>query len=382
MPATAEARQRPAVEPLLEFSAGGIWEGLVGAPSPFNPWTLTRSLLAQQILLQIAKEPKGVAELALAVGADQLYVLDHLSSLERAELVRPVEEDRYLADFFILDREAQQTLRARSQELGQRDAQLIAAHLPEVRQAFDQCGFEDQGFGWDDMRWLVLAVLLGNLGIHRMWPQVHHIPYPLRPDGNRWFFCGRTCDVAPERWPLMCSMSSETVGGVGCHGSRALPGKTASLPDPERRKVIFALLDGPRPVEQVESTAGEDTGRTKIAELLEAGLIDKEGSRLRLAVPVFTAAEDQILCPVVDRICQEVVARSRTTARQGLEALLDSLGFAHLKSQYVAMHGCMESAYLEPMVEMGLLGEVPREVSGAWEHWAWKGSLGLMRREG
>ncbi|MBI2505120.1 MAG: sigma-70 family RNA polymerase sigma factor [Candidatus Latescibacteria bacterium] len=381
MPATAEARQRPAVKPLLEFSAGGIWEGIVGAPSPYNPWALTRPLLAQQILLQIAKTPKGVAELALAVGTEEIYVLDHLSSLEGAELVRPEEGDRYIADFFILDQGAQQVLRARSRELGQRDAQLIAAHVPEVRAAFDQCRFADQGFPWDSMRWLVLAVLLGNLGLHRMWPQVHHISYPLRPDGNRWFFCGRTCDVAPDLWPLLCSTSSEVVGGVGCFGSRAIPGKTASLPDPEQRKVIYALLDGPQPVEQVEKEAGAEAGRTKIAELLEVGIVVKEGGRLRLAVPVFTAAEDQVLCPVVDRICREVVARSRTPALQGLGDLLDALGFDHLKSQYLVMHGWMESAYLEPMIEMGLLGGVPKEVSGAWGHWAWKGSVRLMSRE-
>jgi RNA polymerase sigma-70 factor (ECF subfamily) len=215
MPATAEARQRPAIKPLLEFSAGGVWEGLVGAPSPYNPWTLTRPLLAQQILLQIAKTPRSAAELARAVGAEEIYILDHLSSLEEAELVRLEEGDRYIADFFILDQQAQQALRARGRKVGRRDAQLIAAHVPEVRAAFDQCRFAEQGFSWDAMCWLVLAVLLGNLGLHRMWPQVHHIPYPLRPDGNRWFFCGRTCDVPPEPWTLSCSMSSEVVGGVG-----------------------------------------------------------------------------------------------------------------------------------------------------------------------
>jgi hypothetical protein len=145
--------------------------------------------------------------------------------------------------------------------------------------------------------------------------------------------------------------------------------------------VIYALLDGPRPVEQVEEEAGEEAGRTKIAELLEAEIVVKEDGRLRLAVPVFTAAEDQILCPVIDRICQEVVARSRQLELQRLEDLLDSLGFAHLRHQYSSRYGWIDAAYLEPMVEMGLLGEVPKEVPGAWGYWAWKGPLRLMSRE-
>jgi len=380
MPATSEKRQQAALEPLLSFSSWGTWSGMM---SQSAPWVFTRPLLAQQILLQIAKEPKSEPELVDAVGADRMYVADHLSSLVETELVRPVQESRYLADFFILDQEAQRIFGEHKREIGRKDAAIIASHFPEVRAAFDQCQFAGQGFDWEYMRWILATVFLGNRGIRRLLPEIYDIAPPLRPDGNHWYFFATSPDSDQPRWSYGCSTSGDDKG-IGAVGGPALHQPVASLLKVDLRPLIFALLQGPRPAAEMVEEGGENA-RTGIAELIEIGILVRKKDQLHLDIPVFTQTEDEILCPVVENICQEIVDESRKPGLEGLDAQLDRLGYSHLCEQYPAMRASFSSGIqpycLEGMVEMGLLADGPVEGNRTWGHWAWEGELRLMNTD-
>ena len=379
MPETASERQRPASKRPLVFWLWGEHSG----DARLGPLTLTRSLMAQQILLRTAKTPKTSAELAGEVGADRVYVEDHLSALEEGELVRREGEDRYAADFFILDKEAQEEIRACAQEIGRRDAEIVAGHLQAVREAFARCPFEAQGFGWDEMCW-VAAVLL-NLGVYRADPEVHAMLRPLRPDGCRWYFFGHTQDVPGGEWTLGCNTSSDGEGGVAEFWTPAIKGGGVYLPQPEERLVVYALSEGPRTAEEIGQETGVADARAAVSRLIEAGYVAKEADRLRLCVPVLTEEEDRILRPEVDRVAQEVVTRSRKPglAETGLDGLLDRLGFSDLRSQYPCMHASMSSRIsgwcLAGLVEMGHLEKPTGKPSKTWACWAWKGRVGLMQ---
>ncbi len=383
MPLTTEERRQSATEPVLSFTSWGTFSGMVSQSGPF---TATRSLLAQQILCQIAREPKREEELAAAVGADRIYVADHLRALADMELVRQDENGRHLADFFILNRQAQEVLAACGREMGRHDAQIIAGHVPAIRAAFGRCALPAQGFEWEYVRWLLLPVFVANLGIRRLHPEVYAIQPPLRPDGNRWFFFGTTVASRPLEWELCCSTSvDDSLRGVGAF-SPYPPGSasTVSLPDGAQRPLLHALANGPKSVTQVLAETGSETARDALAGLLESGLASRDGDQLRLAVPVFTLTEEQILHPAIQGACREVVGASRRPGLQGLEVILDGLGFPHLKEQYPALRAWFAaevSRYcLEAMVEMGLLGKPPIKITGPWGCWVWQGDLALMKR--
>ena len=378
MPMTTERRQQPVVEPLLRFSSWGSWSG---KDSSHNPWNLTRLLLAPQILLCIARESKTEEELIAQVGAEQIYIRDHLTALEEAELIRP-EGKGFIADFFILNREIQDRQTEFKRKKGRQEAEIIAAHLDEVRDAVERCGFEERGFGWDFMRWIVLPVFAGNLGVRRAYPEVFDIQPPLRPDGNRWFFFGIAANGPPEQAGDWCKMSSDNLGGVGSFGTPFLPKLTCSLPDSEGRKAIHSLVKRPRPVDDVIREIGGEDGRTKIAELIEAGLLANEEGMLHLTVPVFTEKEDGILHPVVAPICQKIVEHSRKKGATELKNMLDSMGFNRLQNQYPAMYGLFLSGIshgcVAAMVEMGLLGTPSTDMDRMWGWWVWQGKSRLV----
>ncbi|OGG43716.1 MAG: hypothetical protein A3F84_27380 [Candidatus Handelsmanbacteria bacterium RIFCSPLOWO2_12_FULL_64_10] len=377
MPETAEERQGAPENPPLRFSLCGE-----KGNASCNPFTLTRSLLAQQVLIQIARSPKAEGEMASAVGADRIYVADHLSDLVKGELVRQVDGDRYVADFFILQKEDQESLHGWMRGIGRRDAEIIAGHIPEARGAFVRCPFEAQGFEWEDMRWIVVAVFLANLGIRRAHPEVYTVRRPIRPDGNRWFFFGQTCDVPKPKWVAGCNSSYDELGGVGHFWTPAVTKPWVFGPDRRTRPALYALVDGPKDLKTIEGETGLEDARTVAAEMVAAGYVVQEGDQLRLAVPAFTEAEDRTLCPVVDRICREVVEQSRKPGLQGLDDLLDDLGFEGLRPQYPAMRGFLSSDIsgycIEALVEMGHLGTPPAEAPGTWACWVWKGGVELV----
>jgi len=180
MPATAEERQHTAVNPLLSFWHTGSWTG-----DSERIHALLRPLLVQQILVQIAKAPKSIAQIAAAIGVDRIYVEDHLSLLSATELVRMTDDEHHVADFIILDQDIQRKFDERCSRWGRMAAELIAAHLPQLRAAFATCGLEKQGFGWDYMRWLVLPAWVVSAGMRRTGLEIYRIDLPLRPDGNR-----------------------------------------------------------------------------------------------------------------------------------------------------------------------------------------------------
>ncbi|MDP6775986.1 MAG: sigma-70 family RNA polymerase sigma factor [Candidatus Latescibacteria bacterium] len=379
MPETAAQRLETIGRPVMRFS---LWGQKSSDASALHPFGLTRSLLAQQVLAEIGKEQRTEEAIATEVGADRIYIADCLADLVQGELVRATDDGGYLADCFILSSDDQEALSPLKREIGPRDAEIIAAHADDVRDAFSRCPFESLGFPWEDMRWILLAVLVGNLGVRRACSEIYDLEPPMRPDGYAWYFFGAAKDArdtAGTRWTAGCNTSLDERGGGSHLWTPAIEREGGYLPGPGARQIICALAEGPRDLDRVAGESEEEDLRTDLAEMIQAGWIAKEGDRLRLAVPVFAEAEDRVLCPVVDDICREIVEESRKPGLEGLEDLLDELGFSHLRAQYPAMRASASSSIsgycFEALVELGLLGKPPKTVSDPWGCWAWKGPV-------
>ena len=378
MPATAEERQHATVDPLLSFSHTGSWTG-----NSEHIHALLRPLLVQQILLQIAKVPKSIAQIASAIGVDRIYVEDHLSTLIATELVRMTDDECYFADFIILDRDIQHGLDERSSRLGRAAAEIIATRLPKLRVVFDTCGIKEQGFGWDYMRWLVLPAWVATAGIHRAAPEIYRIDLPLRPDGNRWFFSGRPAGITRSKWQIWCSIITDNAEcSFGSFGTPALGFETSPIPDGcgEKRAILRALVACPKVIDEL---APEEEARTELAELIEGGYCRKSGDQVYLNLPLITPTVDRALYPVVQDVCRDIATQVYKPGMEGVDDLLDQSGYGRLQNQYsVVMLSYVSSLNdycFAELVEMGLLGELPTQRHTAWGCWMWKGNIELGR---
>ena len=380
MPETAEVRDVATKKKPLRFRK---WGGTPADQPVLNPHVLTRSLLAQQILMQISKEPKSIIQLAQEVGAGPVYVSDHLESLIACELVTEVDDGRYLADFFILQRADQQAISDRNRQVGRTDAEVIVEHLDEIQEAVRQCRFEVQGSCWDEIRWIVLPNLVANLGVRRAHAEVYAIEPPLRPAGASWYFFGETQDEPRQRWVTGCNTSCDESGGVAQFWTPTIDMPRGWLPNRQGRQVLLRLADGSMDLSTIATEVEADDVEEIAAHLIESDWAQKENGQLRTVVPIFTQADDEILSPVVDRICNEIVDRSRRPGLDGTDEVLDQMGYGHLHTQYPAMHAVVSSDIsgrcLEALVEQGVLGQPPAKPSPTFGCWAWTGKINLMR---
>ena len=378
MPVTAEERQHAAVDPLLDFRHTGSWTG-----NGEQIHALLRPLLVQQILLQIAKSPQTIAQVAAAIGVDRIYVEDHLSTLIMTELVRMTDDECYVADFIILDQDIQDKFDERGRIWGRVAAEKLAACLPRLRAAFDMCDLEEKGFGWDYMRWLVLPAWVASAGIRQAAPELYRIDLPLRPDGNRWVFSGRPVGTAGPKWESWCSIITDNAEcGFGSFGTPALGYKTSPIPDGggEKRAILRSLAAGPKTLDEL---APEEEDRTELVELIAGGYCRKSSDRIYLNLPLITPTVDRVLYPVVQEVCREIATQVYKPGLEGIDELLDQGGYGHLHDQYpvvmLSFISGLGNYCLAEMVELGLLGEPPTERHTAWGCWMWKGHVELGR---
>jgi hypothetical protein len=75
-----------------------------------DPHLLTRSLLAQKVLLSIRKKGKTPPQIGHEIGADKSYVIDKLSWLSRNALVKRTNGNQWIANIIVLDKEEKKPL--------------------------------------------------------------------------------------------------------------------------------------------------------------------------------------------------------------------------------------------------------------------------------
>jgi len=160
-----------------------------------SPHLLVRSLLAKRILLSIRKQGKRSFEIGAEIGADEDFVMDELNRLSRNALVKRANENRWIANAIILDEEEKKPLVDLAKQLAKEVASKIKDELPTLKAAFERCSFQDQGFAWNQMNYIVLVALITDLGVnHSLHKKDMVPPPPERPDEGRWYFWGFKAD--------------------------------------------------------------------------------------------------------------------------------------------------------------------------------------------
>jgi RNA polymerase sigma-70 factor (ECF subfamily) len=305
MPETQEIRNNIVRRPFanLMWWGEGCLPGTTGYPPRCWPWVLFDSLLAQQILFSARKEAKSLEEICRAVGADRTYVADLVESFVRNELM-VASNDGFRTDFVFIGKDDQKRLHGMLADYGKLSADIVSNSLSEIRNACKPELLWGKNKDWENLRWVVVCPLLCGLAVSRQIQRLvdEKIDPPIRPDGHHFYLFAWQGHHTMEEGGWQRSFGIRWVTGnnmfAGCsigffwtpQAQREVwPGnfspyllKATFGPEPVQLDRIAELVRRERGVERLDLDK-------EVARLLELGLVERIGGKLRPTFPVFTA---------------------------------------------------------------------------------------------
>ena len=173
----------------VDFAASG------SQPSGL-PWRAVQRSIPKNILLEASNNPSTAEELSLELGIALPYMEEEIELLRRATLLEQ-HGDRYITNFFILDKDCQNdiyhTLRQSAKERSAHIKTIITDILPDVR-ALGITGdhIEDAAIRW----WLVPHII--DCAIKDTITNASAYAPPQRANGETWGFVGYEAVEHPE----------------------------------------------------------------------------------------------------------------------------------------------------------------------------------------
>ena len=350
-----------------------------------SPHLLTRSLLAQKILLSIRKEGKNPSQICHEIGADESYVIDELSWLSKNALVKKINGNRWVANIIVLDKEEKKPLVDLAKELSQNEALKIGQELPQLKAALKKSSFQSQGFSWDQMNYIVIAALLADIGVNYSLHKKGMVPFPpQRPDGGRWYFWGLEGGAGSKR-QFGVNSNQDNNGGTAHIWSRLVKKPTTNPLNNSGKSIMLALAKQPLKVPDIAKIVGlkPETVEQQIKKLFDYNYFTEVEGKFKLNFPIFTRRDLKIMITEITRITDSIVDDIVKPKETILRQLFEKMGFAELNWEhgaYLCMfyHMIMDHT-LDQLIENNVLPEMPKEAPATWGFWGWKGELKILK---
>lgn len=366
---------------LVTFSFYGSTENVW-----LNPHLLTRSLLAQRILLSIRKKEMNPFEISIEIGANEDYVINELSWLSKNALVKKTNKDQWIADIIILDREAKEALVDLARQLSQEEALKLKRELLKLKAAFEKCSFQSQGFSWANMDYIVLAALIADLGVNYSLHRKGMVPPPPeRPDGSKWYFWGLEGGANSKR--QFGVNSNSTKGGGTAHiWSRLVKKPSVSPFEDDEITLMLALANQSLKVSEIAKFThlSFETVEEKMKKLSAQGYFAENKGAFKPNFPIFTQKDREIMIAEIIRISDSIVDNILKPKEVVFRQLFENLELAKLDREYGAYlcmfyHMVMDHV-LDKLVENHILPEMPEKAPVTWGFWGWIGELKLFEK--
>lgn len=161
------------------------------------PWRAVQRHLPQNILLEADNNPVTVEQLAVELGVALPYMEEEVHLLHRNTLLKQVGVDKYVTNFCIISKEAQEaiynTLRERSKERSALLDTIVTDSLPALR----KLGIVRNEMSDEDLKWWALIYAVDSF----MWILEGYASIgerPKRENGETWGFMGFEAYEPPE----------------------------------------------------------------------------------------------------------------------------------------------------------------------------------------
>lgn len=154
------------------------------------PWRAVGRALPNNILLEASNNPSTLEDLAVELGVALPYMEEEVALLEKATLLKKID-DKYVTNFYIIDRETQAEIRAMQLAGATTRAKLMAELLRDSEEKLIELELYDpeSRVPLEAQRW-TWAIEMLDLLLHRNERQNKVKEFTARPDGGNWDFCG------------------------------------------------------------------------------------------------------------------------------------------------------------------------------------------------
>lgn len=154
------------------------------------PWRAVGRALPNNILLEASNNPSTLEDLAIELGVALPYMEEEVALLEKATLLKKID-DKYVTNFYIIDRETQAEVRVMQQSGSTARAKLMAEILSDSEEKLLDLELydPDSRVSPEAQRWTWAVYLLDRL-LEKNAKTNHVGECTKRPDGGNWDFCG------------------------------------------------------------------------------------------------------------------------------------------------------------------------------------------------
>lgn len=159
------------------------------------PWSALRRRLQKNILLEASNNPSTIDELAVELGTALPYMEEEVAILTEATLLRKVGE-KYITDFFIVDRETMLTVYAAQRRQSETRSGLIGTIASDSLPVLRELGIAPRDMDDNTLRWWTVIALADDCiarakGYQIEWPT-------MRTNGEQWGIIGFAQTAPPE----------------------------------------------------------------------------------------------------------------------------------------------------------------------------------------
>jgi len=367
------------VSQLIEFSFYGSSDS-----AWLNPHILTRSLLAQRILLSIHNKERTPSDIGAQIGVHKDYVVDELSRLSENALVANTNEDLWIANFIILNAEEKKPFVDLARDIASEEVSRIQRELPQLKAVFEKCSVRNQGFTWEQMDYIILAALIADLGVNYSLHRKSMVaPPPERPDGGRWYFWGLERGADSKR-QFGVNSNSTKQGGTAHIWSRFLTKPSISPFKPDEMPLMFALANQSLTASELaQITRIEEVAvKLKMKKLSSYGYYSDAEGKFKANFPILSENDLGLIIKEVTRVSNTIVDKVIKPKSVVLRRLFRKMELDRLNREYSA-YQCMfyhiiMDHVLDRFVESGILPEMPKKARVTWGFWGWIGELELL----
>ena len=149
------------------------------------PWRAVKRKIPKNIILQAHNNPSTVEELSIELGIAMPYMEEEVALLTEAALLKKTEENKYITNFFIADKDCQiavyQALRLYSKERSELLDRIITDSFGQIK----TLNIMRNGMGDVEFKWMILLKSIDLLVSMEAVNQGFE-----RPDGGNWGFIG------------------------------------------------------------------------------------------------------------------------------------------------------------------------------------------------
>jgi len=369
------------VFPEFEFD---VW----ASPPSRKVYALSREPVVQRILYSVEEKALPAQEIAVKTEMPEEQVLEKLNELSDLGLVRR-DGRGWISCIPLYTEDELRVAEQVGKKYAEEQARILQSEIPGLKNVFHKT-LLSQYFSWDDVSLIVVGALLADFCVFDRIPFLpeHDTqelqPSLVSPSGKKWGYNGfqKLPKRFPSRkWRFYQNQFSKYSGGLtrfGYYGENrpSQPSRPEGWIRFEQGKILFALAEGPQTFDALKELT------TLKPEILQKGLnvlqqtsppaIVLQNGRYRSKIPIFCAADRELLVRECDRIAEMIFEKVVRPHHEERVAKGKALG-----SRWPLPVGTyVRDKALQILTESGQISAAPASpVDWNFGVWGWKGFL-------